>query len=169
MLPIQPAALHWARAPRQPGPLARRRVGAACGVYGPRSAWRGSARALCARRLLLERHGVTRYRFFCAHGGSGEAGPVSAGRAQCNAAGSIGSIGRVVARRTLGRLGAVTANAQRGGATPLSATPPWLMYTPSFTERARGRLGSLHRIARPDRPQSGELGPCLLYTSPSPR
>jgi len=26
MLPIQPAALHWARAPRQPGPLARRRV-----------------------------------------------------------------------------------------------------------------------------------------------
>jgi len=26
MLPIQPAALHWARAPRQPGPLARLRV-----------------------------------------------------------------------------------------------------------------------------------------------
>jgi len=33
MLPIQPAALRWARAPQQPGPLARRRVarlGARC-------------------------------------------------------------------------------------------------------------------------------------------
>ena len=48
-----------------------------------------------------------------AHGGSGEASPVSAGRAQCNAAGSIGSIGRAVARRTPGRLEAVDSNASK--------------------------------------------------------
>jgi len=57
MLPIQPAALHWARAPRQPGPLAQRRVA--------RPEWRGRMLHLArfggaarARRRLLERHGV---------------------------------------------------------------------------------------------------------------
>jgi len=46
MLPKLPAALHWARAPRQPGPLARRRVARPNGARGqvPRG---GSAR--CAR------------------------------------------------------------------------------------------------------------------------
>jgi hypothetical protein len=44
-------------------------------------------------------------------GGSGEAIRCPGGRAQRNAAGSIRSIGRVVARKDTGRLGAVDANA----------------------------------------------------------
>ena len=58
MLPIQPAALHWARAPRQPGPLARRRVARPWTRRARTGA--GVGRALRARRLLLERHGVNR-------------------------------------------------------------------------------------------------------------
>ena len=50
-----------ARAPRQPGPLARRRA--------PRAGWKCADQRLCdaawhaLRARLVERHGVTRYRF----------------------------------------------------------------------------------------------------------
>ena len=44
------------------------------------------------------------------HGGSAETARCPGGRAQCNAAGSFGSIGRAVARKDIGRLGAVSAN-----------------------------------------------------------
>jgi len=48
MLPILPAALRWARAPRQPGPLARRRVARRVAAHQA-PAWRGSARAARAQ------------------------------------------------------------------------------------------------------------------------
>src|SRR4029079_5621434 len=81
MLPIQPAALHWARAPRQPGPLARRRVARLVGRarlcagvarVGPATAapayapvGRGSARAARAQATAgtARRDAVRVYRF----------------------------------------------------------------------------------------------------------
>src|SRR5215471_9813519 len=103
MLPKLPAALHWARAPRQPGPLARRRVAR------PGAAADATRRALRARRLPQERHGVDRNGLLAVtrRQRRGEPGVRRASRG--NAACSTGSIA-LVARRTLGRLGAVNAN-----------------------------------------------------------
>src|SRR4029078_8718588 len=84
------------------------------------------------------------------HGGSAEAIRCPGGRAQCNAAGSIGSIGRVVARKDTGRLGAVNANASE----PSMQIPPIRCLRQELlrgggcgdvTAKSRSRLADLRR------------------------
>ena len=95
-----------------------------------------------------------------AHGGSGEASPVSAGRAQCNAAGSIGSIGRAVARRTPGRLEAVDSNAsKRSIQTPRSGQ----------CKRQRGRRGTRGAWSGPSAPDGRSDGKPRARSSRRPR
>ena len=151
-----------ARAPRQPGPLARRRA--------PRAGWKCADQRLCdaawhaLRARLVERHGVTRYRFSrteaaerrarCPQGEPSAMLPaVSAALAERSPEGHRGASKRSIQTPRSGRfkrLGAVNANVNEGVVGRVVRGPGRRRRTADRTgsrgpSRAEGRV---HRARR---------------------